>query len=177
MDTRSVNSYQLKVMSKGFTLIEIVVVLGITISLFVIVTGVITSSFRLKAGSEVTEIVQDESQIIMDELKKNIFDANTSLISCSNQVGSSISFDTKSGGRTTLICDMTLAKIASVSVQSGTFYLNKDKVTITNCNNFVSCEINSSLQVTNIMFNLKIGVTNESGISQYWDFASKIVPR
>jgi len=153
------------------------VVLGITISLFVIVGGIMTSSFRLKTGSDVAESVSGQSQIILDELKKNIFDANTSMIYCPTDVGSSISFDTKSGGNTILACDLALAKVSSVSAESGTFYLNNNKVTITDCNNFVSCETDSSLRVTNVNFNLKIGATDESGNSQFWNFASKVVPR
>lgn len=169
--------FKIKNYSLGFTLIEIMVVLGITVSLFVIVGGIITSSFRLKKGSDVAESVQNEAQVIMNELKKNIFDANISLIYCSSGVGTSISFETKSGGNTILVCNSALARVASVSAQSGTFYLNNDKVTVIDCGNFVSCEMDSSLRVTNVNFNLKIGFTNESGNSQFFNFASKVVPR
>jgi len=162
---------------QGFTLIEIVVVLGITISLFVIVGGVMTSSFRLKSNGETAENVQNESQIIMGELKKNILDADPNLINCTAGVGNSISFASKNGGNTTLYCDANLAKIASISAQSGTFYLNKDNLPVANCDNFVSCDFDGGQNVTNVNFNLQIGATTESGNNQFWSFESKVVPR
>lgn len=151
----------------GFTIIEIVVVVGITMSLMVAVGGIMTSSFRLKNSSDSQVLIQNQAQIILDELKKNVFDANIGTIDCPTAVGSSLSFDTKSGGNTTLKCDMSTSKVASVSAQVGEFNLTNNLL-VNNCSTFVSCEKDSSLQVTNINFTI--------GIDSY-TFSSKVVPR
>lgn len=153
---------------QGFTLIEIVVVMGITLSLMVAIGGVMTSSFRLKNSSDILENVQNESQVILNELKKNIFDSNVDTILCSSSVGSSISFETKNGGNTTLKCDLEVSKVASVSAESGTYWLNNDNMPVQNCNNFVMCDYDSDQNVTNVTFNVKI---------DNYDFTSKVVPR
>ncbi len=152
---------------KGFTLIEILVVIGITITLMLVVGGVMTTSFRVKNDTESLELITTESQMVMTKLKQNVFDAQIDSISCPVGVGESISFTTKNGGMTSLLCDIADSKIASISAQNGEFRLSSDKVAVTGCENFVSCSSDGEI-VTSIDFNFKIDDT---------EFVTGIVPR
>lgn len=163
--------------SRGFTLVEIIIVLGITISLFVVLGGVMTSSFRLKNKGDLRESVQNEAQVIMNELKKNIFEADLNLINCDVSPKPSLSFVTKNGGNTILICDKNSFRIASVSAESGLFNLSKTGIMAQNCQDFVSCDIDSNQKVTKVYFNIDIGGTNEVGNNQFWKFSNQVVPR
>lgn len=160
----------------GFTLIEVLVVLSISLLVLVSVGGVMTTSFKAKNNSEISGTVQAESQTILAELKKNILDADVSSFICPVGVGPSLSFTTKSGGTTSLWCDGTGVKVASVSAQNGTFRLSNNGVSVRNCNNFVSCTLNSGQDVSRVDFSLDIGITGGTG-DQFWTFVSKVVPR
>jgi prepilin-type N-terminal cleavage/methylation domain-containing protein len=156
--------------NRGFTLIEILVVIGITITLMLVVGGVMTTSFKAKNDTDSLVIITTESQVVISKLKQNIFDAEINTITCPVGVGDSISFTTKNGGMTSLLCDssdINDLKIASKSAQNGEFKLNSDKVKITNCENFVSCTMDGQL-VTSVDFKLTIGNT---------EFVTGIVPR
>ena len=162
--------------TKGFTIIEIVVAVGITIVLMLAVGNVMTSAFKAKSGGEQISSVSAQSQIVMTKLKENIFDADINSISCPVGVGESISFNTKTGGKTTLVCNPLSARIASISAQSGTFWLTNNDVAIQNCGSFVSC-MSDGQKITSVDFNLVVGVTSATGIGETWSFVSKVVPR
>lgn len=165
----------LKKNSLGFTLIEVMVVVGIMVVLMVSVGGIMTSSFKAKNSGENMETVSSESQVIMMELKKNIFDADINTIVCPGGVGTSISFTTKSGGATSLLCNDITSKVSSDSAESGIYSLSKSGITVSNCENFVSCQTSNG-KVTSVNFNLKIGITGGQ-IDQFWDFGAKVAVR
>ena len=160
----------------GFTLIEMVVVLGISVILMTAVGGVMTSSFRAKNSTMVRETVQNEAQLVMDQLKKNIFDAKTNIddFFCPIGVGTSISFNTKNDGLTKLACYEGI-KIASSSA-NGNFQLTNNGVSIRNCDKFVICQKNSDLKVIRVDFNLDMGITGVTG-DQFWTFVSQVTMR
>lgn len=160
----------------GFTLIEMVVVLGISVILMTAVGGIMTSSFRAKNSSMASETVQNEANIVMLQLKKNIFDAgiNVDDFFCPTEVGTSISFNTKSDGKTYLAC-YEGNKIASSSA-NGSFSLTNNGVSVRNCADFVTCQKNSDLKVIRVDFNLDIGITGGTG-DQFWSFVSKVAVR
>jgi len=162
--------------SRGFTLIEMVVVLGISVILMTAVGGVMTSSFRAKNSTLVQETVQNEAKLVMDQLKKNVFDAgvNTDDFFCPIGVGTSISFNTKSDGKTYLTCYEGV-KIASESA-NGDFLLTNSGVSVRNCDSFVTCQKNSDLKVMRVDFNLDMGITGGTG-DQFWTFVSKVTVR
>lgn len=162
--------------NRGFTLIEMIVVLGISVILMTVVGGVMTSSFKANNSTQAAETVQNEAKTVMDLLKKNIFDAGTGTDDyfCPVGVGTSISFNTKSGGKTYLAC-YEGNKIASSSA-NGNFRLTNNEVSVRNCDKFVTCQKNSELKVTRVDFNLDIGITGGTG-SQFWTFVSKVAVR
>lgn len=174
---RRKNAPRNDVFKGGFTLIEIIVVVGVSVILITAVTGIMTSSFRVKTSGEAQEKVQNQFQVVAGELKKNIFEADGATISCPMGVGDSISFDTVNGGHTNLWCDLTGNKIASISAQSGAFDLTSGGIKVFGCDNFVSCQRNAAQTVTSIDFNINIGVTDNQGVGQTWNFVSKVVPR
>ena len=163
--------------NSGFTLIEILVVLGISVILITVVGGVMNSSFRAKINTESLELVSSEAQVVMSQLKKNILDADTENIFCPLAIGSSISFMTKSSGMTTLFCDQITNKIASISAQSGSFRLTNNGISVQNCNNFVTCQTNSVAEVISVDFNINIGVTGGALGNQFWQFLNKVTLR
>ena len=157
----------MEIKKNGFTLIEILVVMGITITLMLVVGGVMTTSFKAKNDTDSLVIITTESQVVISKLKQNIFDAQINTITCPIGVGDSLSFVTKSGGNTSLVCDTVNSKIASISASNGAFRLSSDKVVVSNCENFVSCSSDGEI-VTNIDFKFKIDDT---------EFVTGIVPR
>lgn len=161
----------------GFTLIETLVVLGVSAILMVAVGSVMTSSYRAKNSSDMAETVQNEAQSTLSTLKNNVLDADSDNISCPLSVGTSLSFITKSGGFTTLLCDSVTGNIASVSAESGWFNLIGNGVVAQNCDNFVVCTLNESQKVATVDFNLDIGMTGGTAGSQFWKFVSKVAIR
>ncbi|MFA7300927.1 MAG: prepilin-type N-terminal cleavage/methylation domain-containing protein [Candidatus Shapirobacteria bacterium] len=163
--------------NKGFTLIEIVVVIGISIVLITVVSELMLSSFKVKNSTAVLETISTEASIALVKLKDNVFDASIDSFICPVGTGTSISFFTKGGGQTTLLCDVVTGKIASVSAESGSFSLTSNGVKASSCDKFVSCTTNSSNAVIDINFNLNIGLTDGQSIGQTWTFVNKVVVR
>lgn len=163
--------------NKGFTLIEILVVLAVSVSLLVVMGGIMTSTFKAKNNSINLESISSEANSIFYLLKKNVFEADSGTISCPVGVGVSISFETKTGGFTRLWCDVATNKIASVSAESGVFSLNSSSTILQNCDNFVTCQTNDAGAVSRVDFNLNIGKTGGELGSQFWNFVSKVTVR
>jgi len=163
--------------NSGFTLIEILVVLGISVVLITVVGGVMSSSFRVKNNTETLEKVSNEAQVLMSQLKKNVLDADNENVYCPLSIGDSISFITKSQGTTTLFCDETTNKVASISAQSGNYSLTSNGISVQNCNNFVTCQINSVSKVISVDFNINIGITGGVTGDQFWQFLNKVTLR
>lgn len=168
---------QIKNSKNGFTLIEIIVVIGIVVVLMTTVGGIMTSSFKVKNTGEVDGIILNESKILIESLRKNVFDAEPESITCpTTDIGSSISFITKTGGLTSLFCDEDTNKIASISA-SGTYQLINNDVIAQNCDNFVSCQTVGGQKVSEINFNIDIGITGGEAGEKYFQFTNKVVIR
>lgn len=161
---------------RGFTLIEMIVVLGISVILMTVVGGVMTSSFKANSSTQAAETVQNQAKKVMDLLKKNIFEAGTGIddFFCPTGVGTSISFYTQERKLINLACYEGV-KIASESA-NGNFRLTNNEVSVRYCNNFVTCQKNSELKVTRVDFNLDMGITGGTG-DQFWTFVSKVAVR
>lgn len=163
-------------MKKAFTLIEILVTVGIIGVTMVIVGTVMSNSFKAKRTSEDLEALSSKSVFINSELKRNILDANYLEIYCpEGGVGSSLSFETKSGGVTSLLCDSSNGEIASASA-NGRFPLTSEGVYAFNCDNFVSC-IMSNDQVVSVGFSLALGVSGNEAVGSTGYFQSVVAPR
>ena len=155
-----IKNFKLKIKNfSGFTLIETLVAVAVLAVLMVSVGGIMGVSFKSKNTANSNEALSSAAVFVLEELKKNVLDAQRETITCPIGVGSSISFLTKSGGKTTLFCDST-GRIASASASSGTFYLLDNKVKANNCSNFVACDLAGGTQVLSVGFSLNLGTTN-----------------
>jgi type II secretory pathway pseudopilin PulG len=160
----------------GFTLIEIVVVVG---SLGIIITamvGVILGTFRAQNRVKSTNKVMENGVWIADQLRKNVFNSKGDKIVC-NLNGLSVQLrDSIDDSLTTISCNKTANKIASTSATKE-YILNNSEVKINNCSGFVTCEKDSSrLVVTKVIFNFDIGATTV-GVSYSQNFKTEVTVR
>ena len=158
----------------GYTLVEIMVVVS-SISLIMVATiGIILGSFRAQNRTESNNKVMENGSWILNELKRDIFNSYADSIICADD-GLSVEIKSLNDGQTTtLSCDQTANKIASASATKESI-LNNNEVTITDCSNFVSCEVNGD-KITGVLFNFGIGaMTNGVGTSQV--FSTRVTLR
>lgn len=161
----------------AFTLIEILVVVGILTVLIVSVGGIMGTTFRAKNTSEGNELLSSKAVYILDQLKKDILSANPREFTCTADVGSTkISFKTKDNMTTTLTCldegEMITSEIASETYR----YLEGDFLVW--CNGFVTCRKDETNKVTKVEFKLNIGITaNVAGAGSTGVYFGVAVPR
>lgn len=164
----------------GFTLIETLVAVGVLGILLVTVGGIMTMSFKAKNTTENNELMSSKAVFILGELKKNILDAKNGEINCpdaNSGVGNSISFTTKSGGVTTLLCNETTNQIASQSANETYNYLDNG-VTVKNCQNFVWCNLSTNSGILSIGFSLNLSVGQSlNGVGNTGIFYGQVTPR
>lgn len=147
--------------SKGFTLIEMVVVVGILGFILVAVTTILFNSFRSQTRVSLADVVDQSGTLVLGELKNNIVSAVGVGISCATSgVGNSLALISADDGTvTTLVCYEGV-KIASESA-NGNFDLTSSTVKVTGCSNFARCDLfpDSTDRVINVnfWFNLSAG--------------------
>lgn len=164
-------------MKKAFTLLEIVVMVGILGLIITMVSGSLGMSFKLKNVTENNEKLSSKANFILGELRKNILEARPETIMCS---GSRTQLEyTTLGGETVLLnCDMDHTRIAS---QSGdmTFNLSDQEVVPRTCNNFVNCRLKegtSMVESVGITLDLKT-ITSNEGVGSSGQFYQTVSPR
>lgn len=167
---------------KAFTLIELLVTIGVMGVVFLSVGSIMLNSFKVQKSTQVNETVSAKAVYVLGELKRNVLDARVETIDCTPHPGSnSISFQTKSGGSTTLLCDDAVGQVASQSAHSAIDNSNYDFLTegvrASNCNTFVSCELGADGQVTLVNFNLGLGMTSGNTELGPWNFQGVVTPR
>jgi len=150
----------------GFTLIEMVVSVGMVMVLMIAITGILMNSFKAKTSINLTDKIEQNGNFVLTELRKNIINSKTSSMVCPVGVGFSLAVTGKDGLESVLLC-MEEDQIASSSA-SGIVSLTEDDVWVKNCASFVSCTTNSADEVTgvNIGFTLAAGVEG-SGAGNY----------
>lgn len=156
----------------AFTLIEILVTIGVLGVLMVMTVGVMTMSFKAKNLTDTNETLSFKSQFVLQELKNNILNAQKDTIICptlDGNVGTSIGFETKDGGMTTLTCSDVSGQIASASA-NGNFGFLDGSVRAINCANFVRCNVSGGSEVISIGFslNLATGATGTIGTTGFY---------
>ncbi|KKQ50338.1 MAG: hypothetical protein US68_C0006G0018 [Candidatus Shapirobacteria bacterium GW2011_GWE1_38_10] len=167
--------FSAKMTKKAFTLIETLVAVGVLAVLMVTVGAILLMSLKSKNSTEVNESMSSIAVFTLGELKKNIFDAQLGQINCPVDIGNSISFMTKSGGVTTLLCDEASGEVASVSASGNNYFLN-EKVRIQNCNDFVWCTLSADSEILSIGFSLNL-VTGGDGVGNSGIFHGAVTPR
>lgn len=154
-------------MKKGFTLIEILLVVSAMSLVMVSISGILFGVFGSKSKNEAIDKIEQSGDFLLSELKKNMLNTDGSGengvdFTCPMDVaGSSVTFtNIKDGDKTTILCfnDATSGyKIASISGKSvGTtvvLFQKNDDLRLSNCANFVICSTLPSLQLSDIKFN------------------------
>jgi len=168
---------------KGFTLIEILVVVGVILVIVTSISGVMSGVFNSQGKNKAIDKISQNGEFVLSELKKNILNANSGTengvgFSCPmDETGNSITItNIKDGNKLTISCLNSGSggyKIASISAIGTTVYLfqkNNDLI-LNGCNDFVTCSTLPSLQLSEVKFNfvLGTGVTNlSSGTTKYF---------
>lgn len=145
----------------AFTLIEILVVVGVLAVLVVSVGGIMGMTFKAKNNSEGNELLSSKAVYVLTELKRNILNADANRINCPVGVGTSISFIAKDNIFTTLSCNSPTSQIASESANNGIFNLLDNGIMTNGCDNFVKCNIENE-KVKSVEFELKIKAPSNS---------------
>lgn len=161
----------------AFTLVEILVVVGVLTVLVVSVGGIMGTTFKAKNTSEGNELLSSKAVYVLNELKRNILEANPREFTCSSGVGATgISFMTKDNATMSLICHDTADRIYMTSTESGVYdYLEDDFLAW--CNGFVKCT-KVDTKVTNVEFKLNIGISaNVAGAGSTGVYYGVAVPR
>jgi len=159
----------------GFTLIEIVVVVG---SLGIIITamvGVILGTFRAQNRVKSTNKVMENGVWITDQLRKSVFNSQKDKIVCNLDSLSIQLKDNIDDSQTTISCNKGANKIASASATKE-YVLNNSEVNVNNCSGFVTCERDSSGSVINVIFSFDIGATTV-GVSYSQNFKTAVTVR
>lgn len=162
---------------KAFTLLEIVVMVGILGLIMTMVSGSLGMSFKLKNVTENNEKLTSKANFILGELRKNILEARPETIVCSSS-RTQLGYTTLGGETVLLSCDIGNTRIAS---QSGevTFNLSDQEVAPRTCNSFVTCHLKngtSMVESVGITLDLKSTVSNE-GVGNSGRFYQTVSPR
>jgi type II secretory pathway pseudopilin PulG len=160
-------------MKKGFTFIEILIVISLIMIIIASISGIMSGVFSSQSKNKATDKINQNGSWILNELKKNILNANSngyngadSNFNCPMGGGTSmVMTNVKDGEKTTISClydsGTNSYKIASISGKSvGTtvylFQKNNDLV-LDSCSNFVTCSTLPSLQLSEVKFNFNLG--------------------
>lgn len=161
-------------MKKGFTLIEILVVISVILVIVASISGVMSGVFSSQSKNKATDKIDQNGNWILNELKKNILNADSGTengvgFSCSmvdDSPGTSTITVTsiKDGDKTTISCfdagggNYKIASISGKSVGTTVYLFQKNNDLVLNgCNNFVTCSTLPSLQLSEVEFNFNLG--------------------
>lgn len=144
--------------STGFSLIELVVVVGV-LGIVMIISGVVlTNSMRMSNRVAVTDDLESTGTWILSELKRVVLLARNGTVSCSG-AGTRVDLENRlDENQIWLSCESASASISSNSAVLGSMRLNPETVRVTGCGTFVTCSSGSYPTVT-IRFTLE----NEGG--------------
>lgn len=153
----------MKIINKksGFTLVEIIVIVGALSLIMISLTSILSGVFNSQSKNKSNDNINQQGNWITEEIKKNLMNASGTGFSCPVGIGQSISFlNVKNGNRTVLGCLGSSGNysIASSSANSATLFTKNNSLQITDCSEFVSCETLPSLEVSNVK--IKFGMTS-----------------
>ena len=161
----------------GFSLIEIVVVVGsfgmITVAIISTILLTFRSQNRVKANNKISE----NGRIVLAEIRRNVFNSNPEFIVC-DAGGSSVSVTNRKDGKVTILSCLgnSIASISATAVGT-TFYLNSNEVTVYGCPTFVVCNNrDDSTEVATVEFNFGLSANN-SGVGSSQMFNTKVSTR
>ncbi len=166
-------------MKRGFTLIEVVVVVGVIGVLMTATVYVLSGTFQGKTRVEMADNVERNGSLILDELRRLGVGALGSGITCpAGGVGSSATLVSASDGGVTIISCVDGDKIASASANGEMNFLGSG-IRVSGCNTFISCDTvpNVGVSALNYDFNLQLGNSSYGGGLVNRNFRSRVVVR
>lgn len=169
---------------RGFSLIELLVVVGVLGSIMIVSTVILSNTLKSKNRMTVSDTLEINGSQVIRNLRQLVLEAKTVGMGCEyspSGVGTSIALINRfDDGITTLRCYEN-DRIASESA-NGNFDLTMENALVVGCNNFVRCDTLPSSPITRVSavhfnFNLKIGstATPETGVSR--NFKVEVGPR
>ncbi len=157
-----------KTRKAGFTLMEVVVSVGVVMILMGVVTAIMLNSFKAKTKTDLMELVSKNGTRAMVEIRRNIINALEDGIICSVGTGSSLTVVGFDGQASWISCNEG-SNIASSSA-NGVVELTGSEVEVSGCSAFVSCSSplsdSSKVSKVKIKFLLDSGV-EEAGVGGY----------
>lgn len=139
---------------KGFTLIEMVVVTAVVGMMMLAVTGILISSLQSRNLTRMADVVSANGNYALEEIKKNLLNADSETVVCPVGVGSSIGFESALDGMTTTLTCTENARVASNSAN-----LTGGEVKLSDCGSFVNCQTGmlGSVAIVAVKFSLSAG--------------------
>lgn len=152
---------------RGFTLIELVIVVGVLGVIMAATSSVLINAFKANSRVKLTDKLSQDGNWALTELRKNIFGAKGTTITC---VGSSaVSFENAQNGvGTTIFCDAENNKIASQSANrepQNIDLINGGSEMPVDCGSFASCN-GVPPAVSSVTFSFSLSIGNSAAGSQ-----------
>lgn len=143
----------------GFTLIEIIIIVGVLALIMVSLTSILSGVFNSQNKNKSNDLINQQGNWVIDEIKKNLVNSSSVGFTCPEGIGQSVSFlNIKNGDRTILSCSGSSGNynIASSSANGANLFIKNNNLQITDCSNFVSCETlpSSEVSIVKVKFNL-----------------------
>jgi len=165
-------------MKKGFTLIEILVVVAVLGIIMTTVVTIMLNSFKAKNRTDITNRLEAGGSYLIMDLRRNVLNSIGSEIICPvGGVGSSMLVTNRFDGQVTNIACLE----AEAQVASGSFILSGSGVGVSGCNQFISCDtLPGSGEVGTINFSFDMySMTGSSAPDSYVKrhFDNKVVVR
>jgi prepilin-type N-terminal cleavage/methylation domain-containing protein len=146
-------------MKKGFTLIEILIVVGVVLIIMVSISGIMSGVFTSQNKNKSSDTIAQNGSWILNELKKNVLnaDSNGQKFTCTNN--SILITSIKDKETTTLTCTegVNIASQSSVLTRPIINLINNNELRLTGCSNFVNCTTLSNGQLSKVTFSFNLG--------------------
>ena len=154
----------------GFSLIEMVVVVGSFGIIIVAVISTILMTFKSQNMVKSNNKINENGRSILAELRRNVFNSDSGYITC-GVGGSSVTVtNQKDRGVTTLVC-------RGNNIASNSAILNSGEVTAYDCQNFTTCNLKSgSSEVASVDFSFGLRTTT-IGVATTQLFSTSITTR
>ncbi len=168
-------------MKKGFTLIEMVVVVGVLGVMMIAIMAILGGAFSGKKRLETANNVEKNGTYILDELRKISLETWGGGVTCpAVGVGNEVTMASfRSGGITTFVCEEGVEIASESAVRSESVVLSGTGIRVSGCSSFVSCDTQPSTEVSalNFKFTLSLGNTGYGAGEVTREFQSRVVVR
>lgn len=160
-------------MKKGFTLVEMLVVVTVMGLIMIGITDILLNTFKAKTKTDVNNRLEEGGAQLMSDLRYNVLNASAVGIACPiSGAGNSVILTNKfDGNQTTLSC----AEGAAISSSSATSTINLTSIDVfaTGCANFVTCSTAPDTGIVNAI-DFKIGLASTLGGSSFENSSARI---